>query len=660
MTTQASSQSILTALAGAQLAYQNTTAKLGEHLDAMLSGDAQDKTAAQRLWEGIGTAQKVEDPKVTRANDNQTAYQYPGFDGLYGLNTELQQVAQFFRGASQNGAQSRQILLLVGPNGSGKTHLVDLLKTMLEKQPAYRLKESPYNDNPLSLLNNPDLKEVLQDTPLALKHAQQYALSEWGEKKLTALKQDAAGDENALVQQLAELEVEGFYPSQETQDGIVQIEAGDPEDAHDQLLDGLKAANGGVLVLSEALKMAAANPHFLNGLLDTLSSGQYTKPDGGVAPWNGAMIITANLEEYEKFAQNDANKALFSRIVKVEIPYITRYSAEVEMYRQELAKGSLEDAPCAPHTLDLLAQFAVATRLETHPEGRMRDKVRAYDGDDIGAGKPSLDDYKKPLRKQDSGVFEHAEGMKKGLRTRDAHKLLTVVFNHSAIDDPSADPMALFAVLKNWIKTPEAKDTIADIDAAEQFISDLKDDYWENRLGNDIKQACLNEYKQAGEETRKKYLTYVEHVISEQGASYRDPETGEEMDAAELEEFLSDVEGGVVELDAGDPEAVKDFRQNVNNAALKIKGGDTLTGNYEAAYSRLAAAATKKAEPDYQDLSTVLNSLQSVSAEDKGKRDEFFAAMEAMGYTKNQVKKLAGHYKSEVFDRQPSPSPELV
>src|SRR5437667_10867430 len=52
------------------------------------------------------------------------------FEGIYGMEQQMEAIISFFRGHSMS--MERRLLLLVGPQGSGKSMTVDHLKRKLE------------------------------------------------------------------------------------------------------------------------------------------------------------------------------------------------------------------------------------------------------------------------------------------------------------------------------------------------------------------------------------------------------------------------------------------------------------------------------------------------------------------------------------------------
>ena len=65
------------------------------------------------------------------------------------------------------------------------------------------------------------------------------------------------------------------------------------------------------------------------------------------------------------------------------MPYCLRVSEEVKIYEKLLRNSSLAEAPCAPGTLKMMAQFAVLTRLKEPENSQLFSKMQVYDGENL-------------------------------------------------------------------------------------------------------------------------------------------------------------------------------------------------------------------------------------------------------------------------------------
>src|SRR5690554_8009291 len=74
-----------------------------------------------------------------------------------------------------------------------------------------------------------------------------------------------------------------------------------------------------------------------------------------------------------------------------------RVTEEIEIYRKLLKNSSLAGAPCAPDTLDMLAQFSVLSRIKEPENSSIFSKMKVYDGQSIKDTDPkakSIQEYR--------------------------------------------------------------------------------------------------------------------------------------------------------------------------------------------------------------------------------------------------------------------------
>ena len=74
-------------------------------------------------------------------------------DKFFGMERSLAKIMRFLRSASLKGEESRQVLLLLGPVGAGKSALMEHIKSSLEvSEPMYHLDGCPIHEEPLHLV----------------------------------------------------------------------------------------------------------------------------------------------------------------------------------------------------------------------------------------------------------------------------------------------------------------------------------------------------------------------------------------------------------------------------------------------------------------------------------------------------------------------------
>ena len=196
---------------------------------------------------------------------------------------------------------------------------------------------------------------------------------------------------------------------------------------------GLCLANQGLL---EFVEMFKAPIKMLHPLLTATQEGNFKGTEGFSAiPFNGAILAHSNESEWQTFRNNKHNEAFLDRIYIVKVPYCLQVSEEVRIYEKLLHHSSLSAAPCAPGTLDMMAQFSVLTRLKEPENSSIYSKLRVYDGEslkDVDPKAKALQEYKDYAGTD--------EGMN-GVSTRFAYKILSSVFNYDQTE-VAANPVS--------------------------------------------------------------------------------------------------------------------------------------------------------------------------------------------------------------------------
>ena len=71
---------------------------------------------------------------------------------FFGMERIISKLMRFLKSASMKGEESRQVLLLMGPVGAGKSALTEHIKQSIEGEIYYHLKDDPQRGEPLQLL----------------------------------------------------------------------------------------------------------------------------------------------------------------------------------------------------------------------------------------------------------------------------------------------------------------------------------------------------------------------------------------------------------------------------------------------------------------------------------------------------------------------------
>ncbi len=292
---------------------------------------------------------------------------------------------------------------------------------------------------------------------------------------------------------------------------------------------GLCLANRGLL---EFVEMFKAPIKVLHPLLTATQEGNYKGTEGfGAIPFDGIVMAHSNESEWVAFKNNRNNEAFLDRIYTVKVPYCLRVSDEVRIYEKLLAHSSLSEAPCAPDTLKMMAQFAVLSRLKEPENSSIFSKMRVYDGENLKDTDPKAKSYQE--YRDYAGVDE---GMT-GLSTRFAFKALSKVFNFDH-REVAANPVHLMYVLEQQI---EAEQFPAETEARYLgYIKEYLAPRYAEFIGKEIQTAYLESYSEYGQNIFDRYVIYADFWIQDQ--EFRDPNTGEILDRAALNEELEKIE----------------------------------------------------------------------------------------------------------------------
>ena len=613
---------------------------LTEYLELCKTDPSAYANPAQRLLMAIGESEMVDtrhDPVLSRIFSNKVIPRYQVFNEFYGMEEPIEELVGFLKHAAQSLEETKQVLYLLGPVGGGKSSLAEKLKDLMQKVPIYAIKGSPVHDSPLSLFDQEEDGPLLLERYGIPARCLRYVLSPWAVKRL----HEYNGDIN-------QFRVVKVKPSRMKQIAIAKTEPGDDNNQDISSLvgkvdirkleefsqddpdaysysGGLCRANRGLL---EFVEMFKAPIKVLHPLLTATQEGNYNATEGlSSLPFEGIILAHSNESEWQAFRNNKNNEAFIDRINIVKVPYCLRVSEELKIYRKLIENSSLTKAPCAPGTLDMLAQFSVLTRLKEPQNSSIYSKLRVYNGESLKDTDPKAKSYQE--YRDFAGVDE---GMS-GISTRFAFKILSKVFNfdHTEI---AANPVHLLYVLERQIEQEHLPQ-----ETREKYLSFIKEflsPKYVEFIGKEIQTAYLESYSEYGQNIFDRYITYADFWIQDQ--DYRDPDTGEIFDRASLNADLEKIEkpAGI-----SNP---KDFRNEVVNFVLRARANNHGNNPKWNSYEKLKSVIEKKMFSNTEDLLPVISFNAKASEDDKKKHAEFIARMVDKGYTAKQVRLLCEWY----------------
>ncbi len=626
-----------------QTRYEDTEQEeysLKEYLEICKEDPTAYANAAQRLLLAIGEPELIEtskDARLSRIFSNRIIKRYPVFDDFYGMEECIEQMVSFFKHAAQSLEEKKQILYLLGPVGGGKSSLAERLKQLMEKTPFYSLKGSPVQEIPLGLFNPLEDGRILDEEYGIPERFVTSIMSPWAAKRLREFNGDVSQfrvvkHHPSILNQLAVSKTEpGDENNQDISSLVGKVDIRKLEDFRQNDTDaysysgGLCRANQGIL---EFVEMFKAPIKVLHPLLTASQEANYNGTEAiGSIPFDGIILAHSNEAEWQTFKNNRTNEAFIDRVYIIKVPYSLQVTEEIMIYEKLLRNSSLHEAPCAPDTLRMLAQFAVLTRLKELENSNIYSKMRVYDGEnlkDIDPKAKSVQEYR-----DNAGVDE---GMA-GLSTRFSFKILSKVFNFDA-SEIAANPVHLLYVLEQQIEQEQFPTDVRDryVNFIKEFITPRYIDF----ISKEIQTAYLESYSEYGQNIFDRYITYADLWIQDQ--EYRSPDTGDILDHAALNDELEKIEkpAGI-----GNP---KDFRHEVVNFVLRARAANKGKNPAWSSYEKLRLVIEKNMFSSTEDLLPVISFNPKASEEDKNKHRDFVRRMTDYGYTEKQVRLLSEWY----------------
>lgn len=599
-------------------------------------------TVAERMLKTIGEPIFIDtknDQRLSRIFSNRVIKTYSVFRDFYGMEDTIEQIVSYFRHAAQGLEEKKQILYLMGPVGGGKSSLAEKIKSLVQDHPIYVLKYkdqiSPVFESPLGLFS-----EYKSEAEAEFNVPSRYfpaCMSPWAVKRL----KESNGD-------FSDFSVVKMYPSIQNQIAISKTEPGDENNQDISTLVGsvnisklgefehhdadaysysgaLCLANQGIM---EFVEMFKAPIKVLHPLLTATQEKNYkgTEPVGAI-PFSGIILAHSNESEWEKFANDKRNEAFLDRIYKVQVPYSLRVSDEIKIYEKLINESSLNHAPCAPKTIEMLAQFSILSRLKEPENSNLFSKLRVYDGENLKNTDPnakSLQEYKDT-----AGV---TEGMN-GISTRFAFKVLSKVFNFDN-EEVAANPVHLMYILEQEIVKQQFH-----AETEQKYLGFIKDKLaykYAEFIGDEIQKAYIDSYSTYGQNIFDNYIIYADHWL--QDNDYRDPQSGSMFNRSMLNEELEKIEkpAGIANP--------KDFRSEVVNFVLRAKANNGGVSPAWDSYAKMKKVIEKKIFTNTEELLPVISGSVKSSKEDQEKHNGFMDRMKEKGYTNKQIKLIVDWY----------------
>ncbi len=570
---------------------------------------------------GVEVLKSEENLRIRKIYGNETIKSYNFFkNDFFGIEKTLMKIASYFYSAAMNGEESRQVLYLVGPVGSGKSSIVEVLKRALEESEAvYALKGCPMREEPLHLIPKHLRKQFEENLGIKIE-----------------------GDLCPVCRHRLKEEFKGQYEnfpvvktgfSIRSRKGIGVVPPVDPNNQDTSVLVGsvdiskmdlypeddprIFSLNGAFDVgnrgLVEFIEVFKNDVEYLHTIITATQEKSIPSPGkGSMIYFDGVIIAHSNEAEWNKFKSDHTNEAILDRIVKVEVPYCMELSEETKIYEKILKKSHFK-AHIAPHTIEVAAMFAILSRLSLSNKVDLLTKLKIYNGEEIVE--------KGTTKKIDIMELREESGIREGMEGISTRFIIKAIDN--ALSDSEHHCINPLSVMESIIKSIKDLD-VAD-DLRKKYLGLIQDSIrkeYNKVLEKEITKAFIQSFKEQAESLFNNYLDHAEAYVNR--AKIKDKSTGEQLDPDE--KFMRSIEEqiGISEGSA------KGFRSDVTSYMFYLmrKGGKVDYTSYEP----LKEAIEKKITSSVREMSRIVTKSKVRDKEQHKKYNSMVEEMKKNGY----------------------------
>jgi serine protein kinase len=597
-----------------------------EYLEIVRDTPELAKLAHKRLYDmvmacGITDLNLEESPRLKRLYKGEQVRMYNFFiDEFYGMEKTINQIARYFHSASLKGEESRQVLYLVGPVGSGKSSLVEKLKKGLEELTFfYAIDACPMFEEPLHLIPRHLRKEFSKMLGTEIEGdlcpVCRYKLKEeyqgrWEEMPVRTMEFSIRGKRGIGV-------VPPVDPNNQDTSVLIGGEdiskldlysEGDP-----RVLDLTGALNVGNRGMVEFIEVFKNETEYLHAMITATQEKSIPAPGRhGMIYVDTCIVAHSNEAEWKKFKSDHTNEAILDRIVTVKVPYNLRLSEEVKIYKK-IIRQSQFTADIAPHTIEVASMFAILSRLEPTNKCDLMTKLKLYNGEEVvEKGKTKKIDVIE-LREE-----AKSEGMN-GISTRFIMKALDNALSDN-IDANAIHPISVREALVHMVKEYDFPE-----DVKKRYLEFLQDtlhkEYLEV-LEREITKAFVYSYQEQAESLFQNYLDHAESYVTKK--RFKDRNTGEDLEPDEA--FMKSIEEQIAIIGS----AADGFRQEVIAYLWAAsRRGERISYH---AYEPLKEAIEKKLMSSVREMSRVVTKARTRDEDQSEKYEAMVGNLLQNGY----------------------------
>ena len=557
---------------------------------------------------------------------------------FFGMESVINKLMRFLHSAALKGEESRQVLLLMGPVGAGKSALIEHVKKALElAEPAYHLEGCPIREEPLHLLPRGlrnQFEELLGvhiegDLCPICRHrlihefdgkyenfpVTQSSFSQRGRRGVAVVPpMDANSQDVSLLVGTEDISKLDLYPE---------------DDPRVLSLNGaFNVGNRGIVEFVEVFKNEI---DFLHTMLTATQEKRVPSPGkNDMIYFDGVILSHCNEAEWNRFKGEHTNEAILDRILKIEVPYVLELDQEIKIYEKMINRSDFKTAHIAPHTIRIASMFSVMSRLKPSNKCDLLTKMKIYNGEAIiekgRVKKVDIRDLREEARH---------EGME-GISTRFIMKSLD-----NALSDSDKDMITPVNVIESLTK--QVKEQIIVDDKRERFLEIIQKIIREEYLRileTEIAKAFITAYEEQAQSLFESYLDNAECYTTKQ--KVKDKITREERDP-DLK-FMKSIEEmiGVV------GSASDGFRSDVTAYMFaKMRRGETI--DYKA-YGPLKEAIEQYLITSVKDISRIVTKSKSRDDNQKKKYNEMIQTLiDDYGYNEHSAEEILTYASNNLW-----------
>ena len=606
---------------------------LSEYLPLIEKKSSITKLAHKRLYDVISshgvTKLKTSDERCNKIFNGEELRTYDYFqDKFFGMERSIAKIMRFLRSASLKGEESRQVLLLLGPVGAGKSALMEHIKTALEEcEPMYHIEGCPIHEEPLHLIPRSlrdEFKEIYNISiegdlcPVCRFKLKEEFNNDYTKMPITQSSFSVRGRRGVGVVPPMDANSQDVTILIGSED-ISKLDLYSEDDPRVMSLNGaFNVGNRGIVEFVEVFKNEI---EFLHTMITATQEKAVPSPGKGpMIYFDGVILAHCNEAEWNKFKSENTNEAILDRIVRVNVPYSLEVSQEVKIYKKLLGLSDF-DGHVAPHTLEIASMFAVLSRLHASNKVDALTKMKLYDGQDViekgTVKKIDINDLRDEARD---------EGMT-GISTRFIMKAID-----AALSDSEKNMVTPISIRDALIK--QVKDQIVVEDDRNRYLDflgkTLHDEYL-NILEKEITKAFVSAYDEQAEALFNNYLDHAEAYVNM--SSVKDSVTNEEI--APDEKFMESIEEQIGITGT----SKENFRVDITAFMFsKLRRGESVDWQ---SYAPLKEAIESKLTSSVKQISRIITKSKSRDKKQQGKYNEMVHTLiEEYGYTEESAEEV--------------------